>query len=273
MLRSVVLAPRLGCLAMAAVAASASVGCLIDRRPLAGTPAPVVDAHVEPDAAPERDAFVEDGVDAAMPTPDAFSPDAFSPDAVTFDGGPADAGPCDFPGDSCCAGRCTEGLRCLSNDLCDVALCGTTPGGPCCLDGTCPGSTTVCVGGPSGTCETCGGRGERRCASMSCDWPEVDACDGTRCVACGQPGQPCCAAGAPCTSPATCGEGNRCQLPEGTRGGRCRDIWTNPRCDPWSQCSVEGICEPCGLSGETCCGLGNCQAPWTCQVFSGFRCS
>jgi hypothetical protein len=236
-------------------------GCIVDRRPLSGGPSPADDAFAGLDASSaDPDAEIVDGVDAALEPPDA---------AAAVDAGPLDGGPCDFAGDMCCGASCARGLRCLGNGVCDVELCGTTAGGPCCMDGTCPGSLNVCVGG---TCQACGGRGEPCCTAMSCDDATADACDRVTCVSCGSPGEPCCAAGPACDGPAVCGGDGRCQLPEGTRGGPCRDIWTNPRCEAWSQCNGSSICEGCGLAGEGCCGIGECRSPATCDILDGFRC-
>lgn len=242
--------------------AAASSGCLVDRSPLRGVDPPREDAWVEGDASTAPDAFAESPVDARV-----LSSDAFGPDAPAADGGPRDAHLCGLRGDACCAGRCAEGLRCLGNDVCDAIDCGSTPGGACCLDGTCPGSTAICVGGPTGTCQACGGSGEPCCAGRSCDDPMATTCDGTTCVACGGAGEPCCAAGPACRSMLTCA-GDRCLPPDGTRGGRCRFTF-NP-CDDFAWCDpVRQICQPCGGAGEGCCLLApRCMTGLSCELTS-----
>ena len=244
-MRSFRFSPALGLLSLTLTLA----GCLIDRGALTGPPPTGIDAG-------PLDAFVEPTADAPAPTeePDAFvAPeidDAFSPPSP-------DAGLCDEVGEACCGTACRGGLDCVS-DICEPTGCGME-GRDCCSSSRCF-STTVC---DASRCVHCGRLEEPCCNDRSC---ESGTCNEGRCAACGELEQPCCEGS--CRA-GTC-SGGRCRPPEGSRGGPCRG--TLDPCDRWSQCNLSGICEPCGLSGETCCGLGDCMGSARCNFAGGFRC-
>jgi hypothetical protein len=98
----------------------------------------------------------------------------------------------------------------------------------------CSGGTCACPAGQilsGGVCVACGGPGQLCCAS-GCN--AGNSCVGGTCQPCGGPGQPCCA--------------NRCNV-----GNSC----------------VGGTCQPCGATGQPCCAngcnLGNSCGGGKCQ--------
>jgi hypothetical protein len=99
--------------------------------------------------------------------------------------------------------------------------------------------------------------GQLCCTGGTCVGSSI-GCDGTRCVACGNTGQPCC--------DGDCGSGDcidaLCRPPDGSRGGRCIDGW---RCDALAFCNFSRVCEGCGMAGEGCCGLGDCAGGLGCM--------
>lgn len=224
-------------------------GCLIDRGSLVAPPTGL-------DAGPRPDAFLEPGTDTGPPRED---PDAHvEPEIDAYVEPSPDAGLCDEVGEGCCGMACSAGLSCSASGRCDITGCGGV-GAPCCLDSVCFG-TNGCVGG---TCAHCGAEGEVCCASATCD--SGLACAGDRCAPCGNIGQSCCGGG--CLT-GSC-NGGTCRAPEGARGGPCR--MSLDACDEWASCDFgTGICQGCGMRGESCCGLGRCQGGTSCNW--GGRC-
>jgi hypothetical protein len=145
-------------------------------------------------------------------------------DSPTGDGGTdATDGACGLVGNACCKGD--GSVACQSPAVCDVA------GGNVCEMKGCGGlGHSCCVGLTSKPCDE----------GASCS-------DGGTCIACGTPGDSCCAlntcnSGGCCVSDTCRQEGDNC----GNDGGVCS----------------AGGCGTCGSKGQPCCTTG-CTAPGT----------
>ncbi|MEM1418441.1 MAG: hypothetical protein AAGH15_26335, partial [Myxococcota bacterium] len=141
-----------------------------------------------------------------------------------------------------------------------ATVCGGL-GERCCPTGAfssafCSASGVKCSGFTGGTCEACGAPGEACC--------EGQACDGSGCCV----DDTCVADMDLCTAAAgTCSDG-ACE------GGACGRI--GGPCCPGIGCSADfavcrgGVCAPCGVEGEICCGAEReCLAPFVCDLRPG----
>ena len=132
----------------------------------------------------------------------------------------------------------------------------------------------------------CAGQATNRCGPVPCGyegapcclWPVPECQSGLACAAgenvcrrCGGKDQPCCASGPQCSGVLTCEQGT-CRQTCGVSGLPCcgrtqtGGRWTGTCID--SECDeTSGLCGPCGLAGQSCCGSGGSQSG-TCNSFS-----
>jgi hypothetical protein len=168
-------------------------------------------------------------------------------DAGMLDGGtdapadaPGEARPgCGMGGQACCPGNACEGGGCCLKGICVAVGHACSPGSSCffgscggagglqqpCWQGSCTESRTICLGGPPGVCETCGG-----------------------------PGQPCCEDGFCAERPGAGRDG----------GDAPADAACNCRQDSPETCGYTGACDDRGIClrhpAGTVCKLASCQS-------------
>lgn len=165
------------------------------------------------------------------------------------------ASTCDYA-----AGFCGTNLRCAddgNNGSCEP--CGTL-GGACCKVGPdAPCGPNARCDFATDTCIACGAPGQPCCANADCamgaDCTAMPS--GDVCVSCGHANEACCAQGTACTGGVACfagtckcgGELDPCCAGTSCTGGRV--------CEPYSNTS-SSVCHStsCGGPGEPCCGFG-----------------
>jgi hypothetical protein len=130
--------------------------------------------------------------------------------------------------------------------------CGTT-GLACCSGNQCDATGLWCVGG---RCVACGNPGTP-CCGTTCNAGNVCFAVGSlsQCQACGQPGQPC------CTTEPACPGGGSTVSGQGLcfcSGGSCTFTCSDPSHTCWFN-----VCVVCGDVGEPCCG-STCSSGLSC---------
>jgi hypothetical protein len=188
---------------------------------------------------------------------------------------------CGTPGQPCCGEHTCGGQACCSNEICVSRL------------GTCANGMR-CMGIRS--CGGCGAAGQPCCpivpdgvAAPSCTVTGLTCAVATMtCVSCGGAGQPCCdgsrcANGGCCdhatpggvcvAQSASCSNGGSC-VARGCANGTCGRL-REPSCSDGIGCTAplsiehDGVCTPCGGSGEPCCetvGGKYCSPPFVCNA-------
>jgi hypothetical protein len=160
------------------------------------------------------------------------------------------------------AGTSAEDSGEPSSDATSTA-CGTT-GLACCPGDQCDATGLWCV---AGTCVACGNPGAP-CCGTTCNAGNICFAIGSvsQCQACGQPGQPCCTTEPACgaTGNAISGDG-LCWCTgggAGEPGGSCTSTCSDPGYACWF-----GACVECGDLAEPCCG-STCSSSLSCSAGS-----
>jgi hypothetical protein len=223
----------------------------------------------------------------------------------------SNADPC-CPGGVCFTGCCVGGIcgangtPCQSGYTCDATSGDCTAAFP----STCGGSGEACCTGSnpstnpqafcvasglacnpsSGTCETCGSKGDLCCEGNLCDsggccdhsgGSPTCVADGDQCaagigrcnnggcgVACGRPQQFCCGMAVGCSAAFTTCETGTC-VTCGGPGQKCCKDGAAPWCTSGFVCSA-GSCIACGASGQQCCDGDRCDLTSGLSCLGGY---